>query len=84
LRFAPAVVTLGPCCPTTWVSCSTRPLAVSPSRPDTTFTFAELDAGVKRVANGLAGLGVRAGDQVALRFGNDWRFLAIDGKSASI
>jgi len=42
-------------------------LAVSPSRPDTTFTFAEPDARVHRVANGLAGLGVRA----ALMFGND-------------
>jgi acyl-CoA synthetase (AMP-forming)/AMP-acid ligase II len=55
-------------------------LALSPDRPavfqgDTSLTFAELDARVSRMANALAGLGVGAGDRVALMFGNDWRFL---------
>ena len=42
---------------------------------ETSLTFAELDARVNRMANALAGLGVGAGDRVALMFGNDWRFL---------
>jgi long-chain acyl-CoA synthetase len=56
------------------------PLRLTPGAPavfqdDTVLTYAELDAWCNRVASALAGLGVRAGDRVALMFGNDWRFL---------
>ena len=55
-------------------------LALTPSKPavlqgDTVLTFAELDARANRMANVLAGLGVGAGDRVALLFNNDFRFL---------
>ena len=55
-------------------------LALTPSREavfqgDRVLTFAELDARVNRAANALAGLGVAAGDRVALLFANDVRFL---------
>jgi acyl-CoA synthetase (AMP-forming)/AMP-acid ligase II len=55
-------------------------LTLAPAAPavfqgDTVLTFAELDARASRMANALAGLGVGAGDRVALMFGNDWRFL---------
>ena len=55
-------------------------LALTPSEPavfqgDTVLTFAELDARSNRMANVLAGLGVGAGDRVALLFNNDFRFL---------
>ena len=55
-------------------------LALTPSKPavfqgDTVLTFAELDARSNRMANVLAGLGVGAGDRVALLFNNDFRFL---------
>ncbi|MBI2469018.1 MAG: acyl--CoA ligase [Candidatus Rokubacteria bacterium] len=55
-------------------------LALTPSRPavfqgDTVVTFADLDARANRVANALAGLGMGAGERVALMFDNDWRFL---------
>ena len=56
------------------------PLRLTPDAPavlqgDTVLSFAELDARVNRMANALDGLGVRAGDRVALMFSNDWRFL---------
>ena len=55
-------------------------LALTPSKAavlqgDTVLTFAELDARANRMANVLAGLGVGAGDRVALLFNNDFRFL---------
>jgi acyl-CoA synthetase (AMP-forming)/AMP-acid ligase II len=55
-------------------------LTLSPDRPavlqgDTALTFGALDARVNRMARALGGLGVGAGDRVALMFGNDWRFL---------
>jgi acyl-CoA synthetase (AMP-forming)/AMP-acid ligase II len=55
-------------------------LALTPSKAavlqgDTVLTFAELDARANRMANVLAGLGVGAGDRVALLFNNDLRFL---------
>ena len=55
-------------------------LALTPSKAavfqgDTVLTFAELDARANRMANVLAGLGVGAGDGVALLFNNDFRFL---------
>jgi len=55
-------------------------LALAPSKPavfqgDTVLTYAELDARSNRVANALAGLGLGAGDRVALLFNNDFRFL---------
>jgi long-chain acyl-CoA synthetase len=42
---------------------------------DTVLTFADLDARVNRMANALAGLGVRAEHRVGLMFANHWRFL---------
>ena len=55
-------------------------LALTPSKPavfqgDSVLTFADLDARCNRMANVLAGLGVAAGDRVALLFNNDYRFL---------
>jgi long-chain acyl-CoA synthetase len=55
-------------------------LALTPSKPavfqgDTVLSFADLDARSNRMANVLAGLGVAAGDRVALLFNNDYRFL---------
>jgi long-chain acyl-CoA synthetase len=55
------------------------PLKVDPQRVvvfqgDLTLSFEELDARCNRVANALAGLGVRAGQRVALMFSNDYRF----------
>jgi len=55
-------------------------LALTPSKPavfqgDAVLTYAELDARANRLANGLAALGVTAGDRVALLFNNDVRFL---------
>jgi len=55
-------------------------LTLTPSKPavfqgDTVLTYAELDARCNRMANALAGLGVTAGDRVALLFNNDFRFL---------
>jgi len=51
------------------------PSAVAVIQGDTTLTYRALDAWCNRVANALAGLGVRAGTRVALMFSNDWRFL---------
>ena len=56
-------------------------LALTPSKPavfqgDAVLTYAELDGRANRVANALAGLGVTAGDRVALLFNNDFRFPA--------
>ena len=42
---------------------------------DESISYARLDARCNRVANGLASLGVRAGDRVALMFTNDARFV---------
>jgi len=55
-------------------------LALAPSQPavfqgDRVLTFGELDARVNRAANAFAGLGVGAGNRVALMFANDVRFL---------
>jgi non-ribosomal peptide synthetase component F len=55
-------------------------LALTPSKAavfqgETVLTYAELDARSNRMANALAGLGVTAGDRVALLFNNDFRFL---------
>ncbi|PYM53049.1 MAG: hypothetical protein DMD79_27150, partial [Candidatus Rokuibacteriota bacterium] len=51
------------------------PSAVAVIQRDTVLTYAQLDQRCCRMANALRGLGVRAGDRVALMFGNDWRFL---------
>lgn len=56
------------------------PLTLTPDQPavfqgDMVLTYAELDARCNRMANALEALGVRAGDRVALMFGNDFRFL---------
>ncbi len=56
------------------------PLKVSPDRPailqgDQVLSFAELDERCNRVANGLAKLGVNAGDRAALLIGNSIQFL---------
>ena len=51
------------------------PDSVAVIQGDTVLTYAQLDARLCRTANALRGLGVRAGDRVALMFGNDWRFL---------
>jgi long-chain acyl-CoA synthetase len=51
------------------------PDAVAVIQGDTTLSFRQLESRVCRMANLLLGLGVRAGDRVALMFGNDWRFL---------
>ncbi|MGH7321472.1 MAG: AMP-binding protein [Candidatus Rokuibacteriota bacterium] len=55
-------------------------LALTPSKPavfqgDAVLTFADLDARSNRAANALGGLGVGAGDRVALMFTNESRFL---------
>ncbi len=55
-------------------------LALTPSKPavfqgETVLTFADLGARCNRMANALAGLGVSAGERVALLFNNDHRFL---------
>jgi len=52
-----------------------QPDAVAVIQDETTLTYRQLDERANRMANLLAGLGVRAGDRVALMFGNDWRFL---------
>ena len=57
------------------VALKIQPDAVAVIQDDTTLTYRQLDARVNRMANLLATLGVRAGDRVALMFGNDWRFL---------
>jgi acyl-CoA synthetase (AMP-forming)/AMP-acid ligase II len=56
------------------------PLKLSPDGPavlqdETVVTFEELDARCNRMANALRGLGVGAGDRVALLFTNHWKFL---------
>ncbi len=56
------------------------PLRIQPGAPavlqgDVVLTFADLDQRCNRVANGLADLGVGAGDRVALMFSNDYRFI---------
>ena len=51
------------------------PDAVAVIQADTTLSYRQLEDRVCRMANLLLGLGVRAGDRVALMFGNDWRFL---------
>jgi long-chain acyl-CoA synthetase len=56
------------------------PLRLAPSstaviQGDTVLTYRDLDAWCNRVANALAGIGLRAGGRVALMFSNDWRFL---------
>jgi long-chain acyl-CoA synthetase len=56
------------------------PLRIQPDAPavlqgDVVLSFHELDERCNRVANALAGLGVRAGDRVALMFSNDYRFI---------
>ncbi len=56
------------------------PLALAPSRAallqgDRVVTYEELEARTNRMANALAGLGVREGSRVALMFGNDFRFI---------
>lgn len=43
---------------------------------DERLSFAELDGRVARIAGGLAGLGVGAGDRVALLLDNGWEFVA--------
>jgi long-chain acyl-CoA synthetase len=55
-------------------------LALTPSAPaifqgETVLIYADLDARSNRLANALAGIGVTAGDRVALLFNNDFRFL---------
>jgi len=55
-------------------------LTLAPSVPaifqgETVLTYADLDARSNRLANALAGVGVTAGDRVALLFNNDFRFL---------
>jgi long-chain acyl-CoA synthetase len=52
-----------------------QPDAVAVIQDETTLTYRQLDERTSRMANALAALGVRAGDRVALMFGNDWRFL---------
>jgi long-chain acyl-CoA synthetase len=51
------------------------PDTVAVIQDDTTLTYRQLEDRVCRMASVLLGLGVRAGDRVALMFGNDWRFL---------
>ncbi len=51
------------------------PDAVAVIQDETTLSYRQLDARTARVANLLLDLGIRAGDRVALMFGNDWRFL---------
>ena len=51
------------------------PTSVAVIQGDTALTYRELDAWCNRVANAYAGLGVSAGDRVALMFSNDLRFL---------
>ncbi len=51
------------------------PDAVAVIQDETTLTYRQLQERVCRMANVLRGLGVGAGDRVALMFGNDWRFL---------
>jgi acyl-CoA synthetase (AMP-forming)/AMP-acid ligase II len=59
----------------------TRSAARFPDRPaivdgERTFSYAELNSWVNRVANGLAGLGYVRGDALALASGNSAEFLA--------
>jgi long-chain acyl-CoA synthetase len=51
------------------------PGSVAVIQGNTVLTYAQLDERCSRVANALRGLGVGAGDRIALMFGNDWRFL---------
>src|SRR5262249_58356965 len=78
----PTTVPGGPCpmLPDTLGHIFDVPLRLAPSsvaviQGDQILTYRDLDAWCNRVANALAGLGVRAGDRVALMFSNDWRFL---------
>jgi long-chain acyl-CoA synthetase len=53
------------------------PRSVAVFQDDLTITFEDLDARCNRVANALSGLGVRAGDRVALMFSNEHPFFEV-------
>jgi long-chain acyl-CoA synthetase len=52
-----------------------QPDAVAVIQDDVALTYGDLEARVSRMANLLDALGIRAGNRIALMFGNDWRFL---------
>ena len=68
--------------PTNFGDLTYVPVRAFPERPaimqgDVTVTYRELDERMRRVANLLVGLGVGAGDRVALLFPNEWPFVEL-------
>ena len=59
----------------TWPAATLTPGAVALIDGDVQLTYAELDARCNRVANGLRGLAIAAGDRVAVLFPNEYRFV---------